>query len=308
MKARMFCPVGEMAGAEYFVESEAVIGRGRGAEIDLPSEVVSGRHARLYFSEQDESFWIEDLGSRNGTRLDGRPLLRPRKLGDLHVVTLAEGLEFILQMVPDDFGKQRLRKPRSVDDTAAASFAPVLPDNLSKEKDRETALRPRPEKEPTVRDEEPILAPDLQSAGRAAPSPKDSGETGLGAAPSMQPEALQAPPLPPGQPQKSESETSTSYSKYILMTEREDGTANSFRLKPGENLIGRQEGCAIRIQHPTVSRRHAVLVVEDDRVYLQELGGLNPVLLAGEKVQGKVEVFANQKMQIGQVKGVLVKR
>ena len=112
MKARMFCPFGELAGQEFLIEREAIIGRASGNEIVLSSLVVSAKHARLYYSDQDEAFWIEDLGSRNGTRIDGRPLVRPRKLGSLHVVTLADGLDFVVHC------RRQHRKTRCADRSA----------------------------------------------------------------------------------------------------------------------------------------------------------------------------------------------
>ncbi|MCG8462183.1 MAG: FHA domain-containing protein, partial [Holophagales bacterium] len=38
-----------------------------------------------------------DLGSSNGTRLDGEPVLEPQPLGHLHVITLAERFDFVFQ-------------------------------------------------------------------------------------------------------------------------------------------------------------------------------------------------------------------
>ncbi|MCL2632028.1 MAG: FHA domain-containing protein, partial [Coriobacteriia bacterium] len=43
-------------------------------------EFVSGRHAR--FSPIDERLIVEDLGSTNGTKVNGRPISDPRELSD----------------------------------------------------------------------------------------------------------------------------------------------------------------------------------------------------------------------------------
>lgn len=53
-----------------------VIGRSRRCELQLDAQDTraSGRHARLSFDGR--TFWIEDLGSTNGTRLNGRPITR----------------------------------------------------------------------------------------------------------------------------------------------------------------------------------------------------------------------------------------
>jgi predicted component of type VI protein secretion system len=48
------------------------IGRRPGIAIELPFATVSGRHARIF--RQSGGFWLEDLGSANGTCLGGRRL------------------------------------------------------------------------------------------------------------------------------------------------------------------------------------------------------------------------------------------
>jgi pSer/pThr/pTyr-binding forkhead associated (FHA) protein len=54
---------------EICAEQGCHIGRGVDNHITLDSPAVSMRHARLFKQEGD--FWIEDLGSREGTWLNG---------------------------------------------------------------------------------------------------------------------------------------------------------------------------------------------------------------------------------------------
>src|ERR1051326_5748374 len=55
------------------------IGRGQANEIALPDEPsVSRFHARITF--HDGNFQVEDLGSTNGTFLNGRIIKRPTKI------------------------------------------------------------------------------------------------------------------------------------------------------------------------------------------------------------------------------------
>jgi hypothetical protein len=53
----------------FEIDGEAVIGRDPSAAVHLPPQYVSGRHARLEFA--NGRWWIEDLGSRNRTYLNG---------------------------------------------------------------------------------------------------------------------------------------------------------------------------------------------------------------------------------------------
>jgi pSer/pThr/pTyr-binding forkhead associated (FHA) protein len=65
-------------GREFLVSGEAVIGRGPGCAVVLPDDYASARHARVF--ERRGRVWVEDLGSTNGTVLNGRRVTRPAML------------------------------------------------------------------------------------------------------------------------------------------------------------------------------------------------------------------------------------
>ena len=52
----------------YFTQSEILVGRDSHCDLPLPDDTVSVRHARL--SHHHGQWWLEDLGSTNGTRLN----------------------------------------------------------------------------------------------------------------------------------------------------------------------------------------------------------------------------------------------
>jgi hypothetical protein len=69
-----------------FVLDSAGISIGRGAQNDVPlddDEFASANHAR--FEPRRDGVWLEDIGSTNGTFVNGVKISRPRKLvpGDL---------------------------------------------------------------------------------------------------------------------------------------------------------------------------------------------------------------------------------
>lgn len=65
----------------YSVQENSTIGRSKKCGIYIPDPYLSKQHARIFF--KDAEFYIEDLGSTNGTRVNGKPLgARPSKLKD----------------------------------------------------------------------------------------------------------------------------------------------------------------------------------------------------------------------------------
>jgi len=55
-------------------------------------------------------------------------------------------------------------------------------------------------------------------------------------------------------------------------------------LLEGENVIGRDDGVAVRIDAPGVSRRHARLLVQRDQATLEDLGSKNGTWLEDERL------------------------
>ena len=51
-------------------EEEVVIGRSSQCQVTIADRFLSRRHARLF--RRESRWWIEDLGSRNGTLVNGR--------------------------------------------------------------------------------------------------------------------------------------------------------------------------------------------------------------------------------------------
>ena len=79
-KLRVDSAPGLRSGAAYDLSEGALLGRGSDADIVLEDSFSSSRHARLY--PQGDAVVIEDLGSTNGTYLNGEPLGGPQPLHD----------------------------------------------------------------------------------------------------------------------------------------------------------------------------------------------------------------------------------
>ena len=77
-RLRVANAAGLRAGSAYDLSDGALLGRGDSADIRLQDTFASTAHARLV--PQGEVIVLEDLGSTNGTYLNGEPLRGPQPL------------------------------------------------------------------------------------------------------------------------------------------------------------------------------------------------------------------------------------
>lgn len=79
MLLRVLTPDGEMI--QHQTEGEEItVGRSSSAHLSLSDRFLSRLHARFF--QKDDAWWVEDLGSRNGTHLNDRKLEAPAKVKD----------------------------------------------------------------------------------------------------------------------------------------------------------------------------------------------------------------------------------
>lgn len=89
---------GEKAGTRWTVrEDELVIGRGGECDLVLPERQVSREHIRIYRGS-DNSYYLEDLDSKNGTWVNGKQVKAttvPLRDGDEIQIALAVKITFV---------------------------------------------------------------------------------------------------------------------------------------------------------------------------------------------------------------------
>ncbi|GAB1471787.1 hypothetical protein MASR2M66_26650 [Chloroflexota bacterium] len=71
----MVKPQGGRSTLRYFNQAEITIGRDPGCDIPLLEDTISARHAHLIYHHNQ--WWLEDLASTNGTRLNKTPVIAP---------------------------------------------------------------------------------------------------------------------------------------------------------------------------------------------------------------------------------------
>ena len=73
--------------------------------------------------------------------------------------------------------------------------------------------------------------------------------------------------------------------------------------EPGAYELGRATEAPLRVNHPTVSRKHARVILADDRgiVYLQDAGGANGTRLNGKAIEKLAPLTDGDRVGIGEV-------
>jgi pSer/pThr/pTyr-binding forkhead associated (FHA) protein len=94
-KPVLIAQTGPLNGQRWPIKDTLLVGREDDCEVVIPSRQVSRSHARLTPSE--EGVLLEDLGSKNGTHINGKPLEEPVYLqdGDIIQIALAQLFVFI---------------------------------------------------------------------------------------------------------------------------------------------------------------------------------------------------------------------
>lgn len=79
-----------------------------------------------------------------------------------------------------------------------------------------------------------------------------------------------------------------------------DGVATRVDVFEAPAVLGRDPGCDVTIDHPTVSRRHAELRVEDDELVLVDLGSTGGILADGVAVS-RARLWSGRELVLGDV-------
>ena len=70
-------------------------------------------------------------------------------------------------------------------------------------------------------------------------------------------------------------------------------------LRPGENVIGRDEAATLWIDDSLVSRRHARIVIDENGAVLEDLGSKNGTRLGGSQITGAVTLQDGDSIRLG---------
>ena len=318
---------GVIAGHEppFLVKGDTIVGRSKQADLRIREGFVSRRHARLWI--KGGQLLVEDLGSANGTFVNGRKLRGPGRLEAGDRVTFDE-CEYRVEAVDATVEVPRLPRvaesdhhtPRSVDalkpggslwtpatppadepdfDLTGETQAVVYRRFAPIEGDPEFDISQLPLLEPddaarahdrsaAKADLTPVVARPLDS--RSAPLPsRIAPELPLGNEPEPSPSRDGAAPLSANQ-----GDTPA----LLGLTPPAEG--HLFQLVQGRVLLGRGKECDIVLDAPAVSRRHAEIRIGDDCCRLYTLPGAVGTLLNGKPVT-EAELLPDDVLNLGGV-------
>lgn len=78
-----------------------------------------------------------------------------------------------------------------------------------------------------------------------------------------------------------------------------------FGLAEGENLVGRDPQCAVRIRSSTVSRQHARILVRGQQVLVEDLGSKNGTFVRGARIDRPTPIEDGEALQLGSIRATL---
>ena len=97
-KYRLVMRSGPTAGKSFILDTpEVFIGRDLNNEVVINDPEVSRRHTRLFL--QGVSYVVEDLGSTNGTSVNGQRLMGPYTLRPGELIMLGENVSLLYELV-----------------------------------------------------------------------------------------------------------------------------------------------------------------------------------------------------------------
>ncbi|GAB3273510.1 FHA domain-containing protein [Parahaliea aestuarii] len=272
-------------GSRLVLEGEQRVGRSADCEITIDDPRVSRGHAVLRV--KGESLTVEDLGSANGTQVNGQVTSGETTLRDgdslsfdkyTFVVVLSGGaadMDATVVGVPDS-------------DATVVSMAAAEPPPTP-----EVAAEPAPAAEPKAEPppEPPAAAepaPPPKPAPAPSPKPVDLPGSWTDSGTSDSTRVLSLDAMAEAETSPLQMERASDLPHLILVSiTGEGGEALELQLGDGSEPdvweIGRDPNCEVLISEPSVSARHAQLIHQDGRWRLVNLVSANGIFVNGEK-------------------------
>jgi pSer/pThr/pTyr-binding forkhead associated (FHA) protein len=295
---------GPAAGRTIAIRAEVVLGRGEGIELTIADDEMSRRHARVV--PDDSGAIVEDLGSLNGTFVNGERIGSPRRLvsGD-RIKVGTSILRFVAAPAParaQEIASPDVTRAHEIvapDDATRARDVPIASPDVTRAReivapDDATRARDVPIASPDVTRAREIVAPADVTAARDVPiAGADVSQTRIRdvvAPPGVPP----AGPTPPGVPPPEAPQTAAGQLRVVK------GATTSHVVPVVNGLaLGRDPACDIVFNDEEISRRHAQIAVGGGQVTLEDQNSTNGTFLDGERVLGSHRLEDGDRIELG---------
>ena len=292
--AKLFCQTGALAGTSIVIEGEnTTIGRQPSSDLVLYPHTVSSDHARIYFEPADASYYIEDLGSSNGTWIDRVRVEEPTRIDDLAVITFAKDIDFIFQILSSRPASKSKKRQTAAPSTSPASSATEFSKTAYQDQFVPPPVFSEKSNEGDTAQVDDHAKTTYQSA--FAPPPDLSKKPTESHQETVYNKSFEN--IPPGISKKPAAQTSRK--KHYMLHVNTKGVEERFSLKEGKNTVGRSSSCDITIQDPFISSTHAILQVSGDALVLQDLESSNKTYVNGKAIKKPVTVQPEMKIRFG---------
>jgi pSer/pThr/pTyr-binding forkhead associated (FHA) protein len=260
-RARLVVRTAGLDDLSHEFGEEARLGRSADNDVVLRHPFLSSRHARIYFS--GGAYYLEDLGSRNGTRVDGVAVTRPARLDRVNVITLADSVDVVFVRASESGDA---KSPHGMDAIAESP---------------RTAMPGVPAVESGAVTNAGSAAADAHATQEAATG-RSGSANGRESPMTRFDISLEAMVDPRAAPPPAEPSPSLE-----LVLVHADGSRQIFPLRPGDNVLGRAADCDVALPDPEMwlGRRHATLRVAPEGVLLLDLQSINGTFVDGQRVE-----------------------
>ncbi|MBK7859496.1 MAG: FHA domain-containing protein [Archangiaceae bacterium] len=89
------------------------------------------------------------------------------------------------------------------------------------------------------------------------------------------------------------------YKPVFLYVERGPGQGQLVQVRQGQLVIGRASVSELRLQHPSISRRHAMVTRIAEQFYVKDLGSQNGTFINKERIATEIEIFPGDTVALG---------
>ena len=260
---------------------ETSIGRSKGCDIVIGYPTVSRFQAVI--SRRVDGWYVFDLNSRSGITVGGEPIDKKAKIKQGDTLTFG-GAKFRFAVVNDPVirvGKKK-RGQEPVQPPAAQPAPKGKPSNASGAPQYDAPLFYDSAHKPQLHFERTGNKPDLLSERKAR------------AAQPVSPDFI-------GDGQVETAPRSAVQSRHVLgnPTLTNPATRETFLLTGNRITVGRGRGCDLMLQSPSVSRRHALLVLYEDGWAVDDSGSSYGTFLNGVRVTQPQLLFDGDLLQFG---------